>query len=461
MRSSHVDGDLRLSLWRRVREFAVPRSMIEAATARRAAGDWAGACAAARVDVDLDLRAAARVHGAELAAGVRADLRQFAPDLLRWHMPRMAPDGLLRAGLTVTLARYGVSGAGNVHLVARTAPAWADAAQRISLALWTGHAADRDVHPHPHPDRRFRLDLHRPMWDARRAPDLGERSGAQHWPPPRGGPPPGEPGEPGGPGAVPRGEPGESGGPGAVPRGESGGLPDGCATHRWAAEAEILRDADGRTGVPVLVRVGRRRLALDGPATPPRVLRRPEPSYPVLPHAATWVLPDLELLRAGLIDADRLHPLVAKALCPQWTPDRTETDVEQAWRTVECGGARHRIGLRHGVLTALDHDPDEVRREELLAALGGTPLPCLRVIDAVHRDPEPLAEIRARLDHGDNDGALAAVEELLGPAAVLRDGALRDEFETAVARQITYGLYRSGIAGHGPLKDVPKRKVNL
>lgn len=416
MRSSYVDGDLRLSLWRRVREFAVPRSMIESATARRTAGDWAGACAAARVDVDLDLRAVARVHGAEVAAEVRADLRHFAPDLLRWHMPRMAPDGLLRAGLTVTLARYGVPGAGNVHLVARTAPAWADAAQRISLALWTGHPADRDVHPHPHPDRRFRLDLHRPMWDARHAPDLGERAGAPHCL------------------------------SGAGPQ-------DGCATHRWVAEAEILRDADGRAGVPVLVRAGRRRLALDGPATPPRVLRRPEPSYPVLPHAATWVLPDLELLRAGLIDADGLHPLVATALCPQWTPASAETDTDGAWRTVECGGARHRIGLRHGVLTALDHDPDEVRREELLAALGGTPLPCLRVIDAVHRDPEPLAEIRARLDHGDNDGALAAVEELLGPAAVLRDGALRDEFESAVARQVTYGLYRSGIAGHGPLKD--------
>ncbi|WP_239151960.1 hypothetical protein [Virgisporangium aurantiacum] len=444
MRSSHVDGDLRLSLWRRVREFAVPRSMIEAATARRVAGDWAGACAVARVDVDLDLRAAARVHGAELAAEVRADLRHFAPDLLRWHMPRMAPDGLLRAGLTVTLARYGVSGAGTVHLVARTAPAWADAAQRISLALWTGHATDRDVHPHPHPDRRFRLDLHRPMWDARHAPDLAARAGAQHWPPPRGGP-----------GTSPPGE------PGAVPRGEPDGLPPGCATHRWAAEAEILRDADGRTGVPVLVRAGRRRLVLDGSATPPRVLRGPAPSYPVLPHAATWVLPDLELLRAGLIDADRLHPLVAAALRPQWTPAGAEADTDRAWRTVECGDARHRIGLRHGVLTALDHDPDEVRREELFAALGGTPSPCLRVIDAVHRDPEPLAEIRARLDHGDNDGALAAVEELLGPAAVLRDGALRDEFESAVARQVTYGLYRSGLAGRGPLKTVPQRKVNL
>jgi hypothetical protein len=422
MRSFLVDGDLRLSLWRRVREFAVPRSMIEAATARRSAGDWAGACAAARVDVDLDLRAAARVHGAELAAEIRADLRHFAPDLLRWHMPRMAPDGLLRPGLTVSLARYGVSGAGDVYLVARTAPAWADADQRISLALWTGHPGQRNPHPHPHPDRRYRLDLHRPMWDARDAPDLGTRAGAEHWP---------------------------------RPRGEPGALPPGCATHRWAAEAEILREADRRPGAPVLVRVGRKRLALDGPAIRP--LARPEPSYPVLPHAATWLLPDLELLHANLIDADELHPLVAGALCPQWTPADRPRDADRAWRVVECGGAQHRIGLRHGVLTAFDHHPDEIKREELLAALGGTPVPCLRVIDAVHRDPESLVEIRARLDHGDNDGALAVAEELLGPAAVLRDGALRDEFEFAVARRVTYGLYRSGVTGRGPFKDKNQR----
>src|SRR5689334_2318273 len=91
MRSVLADGDLRLLRWRRVREFAVPPSMIETATARRMVGDWAGACAAARIDVDLDLRAVARAHGRELAARVRADLRHLAPDLLRWHLPRTAP----------------------------------------------------------------------------------------------------------------------------------------------------------------------------------------------------------------------------------------------------------------------------------------------------------------------------------------------------------------------------------
>ncbi|MFE3939253.1 hypothetical protein ACFXPJ_37240, partial [Streptomyces goshikiensis] len=133
-------GDSRLSLWLRVREFAVPPSMIETATARRRAGDWAGACAAARVDLDFNPRDLARTHGREIAARIRDDLRHLAPDLLRWHMPRIAPDGLLRPGLTLALARYEVAGRGvrTVHLVARTPPAWADAGQRIGIGLWDG-----------------------------------------------------------------------------------------------------------------------------------------------------------------------------------------------------------------------------------------------------------------------------------------------------------------------------------
>src|SRR3954468_15532596 len=167
----------RLLFWARVREFAVPPSMIESATARRTVGDWAGACAAARVDVDLNLRAIAHTHGTQLAGQVRDDLRQLAPDLLRWHLPRIAPDGLLRPGVTLTLAQYDAP-EGPVHLVARTAPAWADAGQRISLALWSRSTADAAGHPHPRPNRRFRLDLHRHLWDAGRAGELGARSGA-------------------------------------------------------------------------------------------------------------------------------------------------------------------------------------------------------------------------------------------------------------------------------------------
>ncbi|MEV6056292.1 hypothetical protein [Streptomyces sp. NPDC052107] len=545
MLPSTAYGESRLSLWLRVRTYAVPPSMIELATGRRAAGDWAGACAAARIDVDLDLRSVARAHGREIAVRLRADLRRLAPDLLRWHMPRIAPDGLLRPGLTLTLARYERPGrAGPLHLVARTPPAWADAGQRISLALFDPAEAPAGRHPHPRPNRRYRLDLHRHLWDASRAGELRDRSGA-------GGP------------APPDRDP-----LGLVTPGQ------GCAVGRWAAEAAILLRAEGHSGGTFAVRLGgRRRLVLtvaadggdapdpaenrrgadpaDGPpglagprhrgrphhvadggdaaenrrgadpaerptdAAGPRRRGRPHhladegdapnpaeyrreagpsdgppgaaglpyqvagrggaPSLrivdelppgglsavPVLPDAATWVAPDLELLRAGLLGADRLHPLVAAALVPGHTAPGVVRDpdpVEQA-RRVECRGATHRIGLVDGVLVPLDHDPDEIRREELLAALGGPPLPCLRVIDEAHRRPDCLSGVRERLDHGDTEGALAVVEGLLGPGAVLRGGPLRDELTAAAERRIAYGLYRAGLTGPGGTCTGPSRRT--
>ncbi|AUY53158.1 hypothetical protein [Streptomyces sp. CB01881] len=467
----------RLSLWLRVREYAVPPSMIETATSRRCAGDWAGACAAAGVDVDVDLRSVAHRHGHDLAARVRDDLRHLAPDLLRWHLPRIAPDGLLRPGLTVTLARYDTAGrgstgpdgttpdgtepdsrtpdatepdgtgrngagrngtgrdrAGPVHLVARTPPAWADAGQRISLALWDGsRSTDGDRrHPHPHPSRRFRLDLHRHLWDTRRTGELRIRSGADRTAVE--GPPPGT-------------------GPGAVPRGD---LPPGhrCAVDRWAAEAGLLIRAEGRAASAVTVRLeGRQRLLLrlDADGNGLGISPAPTggaPGLPVLPDAAVWVPPDLELLRAGLIGPDRLHPLVAMALVPGHRPTGPLRSPDRPGepRIVECRGARHRIGLVDGVLAPLDHDPAEIRREELLVALTGTPLPCLRAIDEAHRRPDCLTGVRERLDHGDTAGALAVVEGLLGPEALLRAGPLRDELEAAALRRIAYGMFRAGLA---------------
>lgn len=251
-------------------------------------------------------------------------------------------------------------------------------------------------------------------------------------------------------------------------------LPQGhrCAVDRWAAEAQLLLRADERptgsgTGTragTVTVRLGaRHRLLLDLVAAPdgsaPPTLRIAEAptataasALPVLPDAATWVLPDLELLRTGAIDVDRLHPLVASALVPDRPPTRPPGDPGRAGepRLVECRGARHRIGLVGGVLVPLDHDPAEIRREELLAELTGTPLPCLQAIDEAHRQPDCLTGVRERLDHGDIAGALAVVEGLLGPGAVLRGGALRDALERAAERRITYGLFRSGLTGPGP-----------
>ncbi|MFE0877906.1 hypothetical protein ACFW4X_24135 [Streptomyces smyrnaeus] len=447
----------RLLMWQRVREYAVPPSMIETATARRAVGDWAGACAAARIDVDLDLRAVRNRHGTELVTRLRADLRRLAPDLLRWHMPRIAPDGRLRPGLTVPLACYPDLGPTAPQLVARTPPAWADAGQRMSLALWEGAGDDTRgqppqrgprpplrprPHPHPHPDRRFRLDLHRHLWDVDRSGELARRCGADEAP---SAPSMAAPVRPAGPE-------------------RSTALDSPWAVARWAAEAEVLLRAAGRTRGAFTVRLGTRSRAVlelvapdDSHAPALRPLREGLPpqevaELPVLPEAAARVLPDLELLRAGLVTAERLHPLVAAVLAPFGSAPPVAGSLPEPGdpHRVACRGEVHRIALRDGRLTAVDHDPDELRREELLVALGGPALPCLRAIDAVHRDPQALPAVRERLGHGDVAGALAVVEGLLGPGAVLRDGPLREALRTAAARRIDHGLFRSGLVAVHP-----------
>ncbi|RPF20779.1 hypothetical protein EDD34_1384 [Myceligenerans xiligouense] len=379
--------------------------MIKASTARRLAGDWAGACSAARIDTELDLRALRRRFGAELSTAVRDDLRHLAPELLRWHMPRMMPDGLLRPGLTVSLARYR-TGELTAHLVIRTPPAWASGPQRMVLSWWYGAAGH---HPHPRPDRRFRLDLHRHLWDARRTAELPDRGG----------------------------RPGDA-------------APDGGAPRRWAAEAEILRTAERAPDSDVVVRLGSRRLVLRPGGTVTELPSGIRPSRPgalplALPDAATWVPPDVLLLEAGMVQPAQLHPLVADALGAH-SPECDTRPSAPGTRLVDCRGAVHRLRVVDGVLTILDHDPEEIRREQLLATLTGAPLPCLQVVDRLYRSPAELDEVRARLDHGDAASAVAVIEDLLGADAVLRAGDLQAELTAAASTRIAYGAYRAGLS---------------
>lgn len=427
----------RLSLWLRARRCAVPPYMIELATERRLAGDWSGACAAAAFDIDLDFRYVAARHGREVAADLHDDLLHLAPDLLRWHMPRCAPDGLLRPGTTVALARYGppeyethFAQTGSVYLVARTAPRWAEAGQRIALELWDD--AMSSPHPHPRPHRRFRLDLHRHMWDTRQSNELLIRSSTTD-----------------------------------VPTEEiDAAVPDGCAVGRWPAEAALLlRSSGGRQG---LVRVqfgGGHDVVLDvSDGDPPGMTRVSDPprhrshGLPVLPDAATRASPDLELLRIGALTPDQLHPLVASALVPgthNSATERAETDTRAGTeathvRVVRCRGESHRIGLARGSLSALDHSPDELHREQLLVALTGTPVPCLQAIEQAYRRPDCLPDVRERLDFGDIDGALTIVENLLGRDARLQDGPLRDALRAVAVQQEIYADFRAGITSSPP-----------
>ncbi|WP_373865700.1 hypothetical protein [Streptomyces acidiscabies] len=529
-----TDGTL---FWPRVRRYAVPPAMIKTATARRETGDWAGACAAARVEVDLDLGSAKRAYGTAVVTQLRSDLRHFAPDLLRWHMPRAAPDGLLRPALTIPLARYDADGR-PLWLVVRTPPAWADAGQRMSLALWDGDLAGDALarrHPHPHPSRRFRLDLHRHLWDARRVGELAERSSAddQHatrrWLAEAAFLLDAE-GLPAGPvevraggwrGVVDTRESLPGGGEFAA-YGEPGGGVRGFASRverpgrvgefalcaesagwvrEFASHAEQLDRVSGfvshaehsgrvsgfvsRAEPPGRVsgfvsgleppgRLGKFASDLESPRhvsefasypgspghpsefasylelpPPVREFTPPPCTLPLLPDASTHPLPDLVLLRAGAIDPGDLHPLVADALAPG-CPRPSTPPPDQSHRFVDCRGERHRIGFVGGVLAPLDHSPEQLRREELLMALAGTPLPCLRVIDEAHRRPDCLTGVRERLEHGDIAGALDVVEELLGPGAVLRDGPLKDALAEAAERRVVYGLYRAGLGEGAP-----------
>lgn len=246
-------------MWRRelaaarwVRRVAVPAWMITAAAGRRLAGDWRGACAAALVDVGLDLPAIARADGAEAAARVEDDLRHLVPDLLRWHLDPAAAAAVLSSphpGRSLWVRRRGPG----------------------RLALRYG--------PPPLDVSRWSLRYSRELWDSRHTAALGER----------------------GAGAASR-----------VPFLDAGGarLPE----ERWGLTEHVivLQDAGDQSGAWRLAGLdppARAGWRLDltggvvgaGGALPAALVERPT---------------DVDLVRLGMLPAAALHPLVGAALLP-------------------------------------------------------------------------------------------------------------------------------------------------
>ncbi|MEV5497370.1 ankyrin repeat domain-containing protein [Nonomuraea fuscirosea] len=448
---------------RRILRYAVPRWMIERATGRRLAGDWRGACAAANVDVAFDLTGIAQEHGGAVAAAVEDDLLHFAPDLLRWHLPRV-PAGrtTIRNRQTVTLAGYPDADGRSLHV---TTPTMVDGPQRLVLRFGridqAAGSGDR---------RHFRHDWTtlRHLWDVRCTGELLERQGGGDRPPfftadgtcratgelPTAGPGPADP-----PAHAEwvtllheRGEVEAAFAAAGVvldpsPLERRWGAPIDplpvlerlpLALTRLQPEIRLLtREGFGHRfqiphayGSSLLLESGKRagdlRIRLVGPEE--------ISGTPVLPEACWRRLPDLDVLRHGEADPDRLHPLVRDALFPLRAdlagpigpPDpRLPSPVR-----VRCRGEWHEVCFQDGSLR-MPHSAEEQRREQAMRAFGGAVAGCFAVARAVSsgegRLPKALREQRrelySRAQHGDTPGVLRLLDAGMDPR--LRDGRRR------------------------------------
>ncbi|MFI8823792.1 ankyrin repeat domain-containing protein [Streptomyces sp. NPDC053431] len=461
------------SAWARIRRFAVPRWMIERATEARLAGDWRAACAAAAVDVpdELDPERVAERHGPEAAARLADDLRHFAPDLLRWHLPRtLGGHTTLATSRRVVLAAYGTAG----PVLSVTNLPMLEGPQRLRLHLGPARPADA-------PDKLNGVyygtedwTCARRFWDARRTGELRLSAG----PAPTGRLPFLHPdGTPLTPDELPDEDPG-SADPAALAewiavlqaRGAhaeayaAAGLdlgltppPQGQYSYReldvaelvghgavdlarLAPEIRLLWNAGRGTAfrLPVHWRA-HLRATLDVTSTDvtntdvtntdvtnaaePVVRiagreRGQEEGAPVLPEYAWRRLPDIGLLRAGRIRPEELHPLVAAALFPEAAPATGPAGPRAAEPVrVRCGGGWHEVVSRNGVLD-IPHTQQEQQREQALRAFGGTISGCFAAQVAwttgEGRLPRALREQRRELftyaQHGDTPAVTALLD---------------------------------------------------
>ncbi|CAL9618003.1 ankyrin repeat domain-containing protein [Streptomyces sp. enrichment culture] len=452
--------------WARIRRYAVPRRMIERATEARLAGDWRAACAVAAVDVpdDLDPERIADRHGPETAARVLDDLRHLAPDLLRWHLPRiLGGHTTITPAQRIVLASYGTDG----PVLSLTTSPMLEGPQRLRLHLEPAAEAQRDrLHGLIHGSQDWTAA--RRFWDARRTAELRLSAGPAdcarlpflH---------------PDGTALAPADLPTEDPGPAdpaaraewvavlqsrgahaeayaaagldldltTPPRGPRSYRDLDVAefiTHiapdltRLAPETRLLERAGRGTRfrLPVDWR-GSLLITLDGEGGPVRVGgldRGLGEDLPPLPDYAWQRLPDIALLRAGRIRIEDLHPLVAAALFPHAAPAAGPPGPDlPAPVRVRCGADWHEIGSRNGVLD-IPHSEQEQQRELALRAFGGTVSGCFAARHAwtsgEGRLPRALRDQRRALfqhiQHGDTAAVLALLDAGLDPQVRDRKG---------------------------------------
>ncbi|MFJ9813199.1 ankyrin repeat domain-containing protein [Streptomyces sp. NPDC101158] len=446
--------------WTRIRRFAVPGWMIERAAEARLAGDWRAACAAAAVDVpdDLDPERVADRYGPAVAARLADDLRHFAPDLLRWHLPRtLGGHTTLAPCRRTVLAVYGAAG----PVLSVTNLPMLEGPQRLRLHLAPARPAGASDSLHGVAYATEDWTCARRFWDARRTAELRLSAG----PAATGRLPFLRPdGTPLTPDELPDTDPGAAD-PAAhaewiavlqargahVEAYAAAGLdldltPPPPPQNRYASreldvaelvtqgtvdltrlapELHLLADAGRGTSFRLPLHWRRHlRVTLDlAQADEPVVRvaardRGQDEGVPLLPSYAWQPLPDVALLRAGRIRPERLHPLVAAALFPG-TVDATGPAGPRAAAPVRvrCGGAWHEVVSRNGVLD-VPHTQQEEQREQALRAFGGTISGCfatqLAWTTGEGRLPRDLQAQRRELftyvQHGDTPAVTALLD---------------------------------------------------
>jgi hypothetical protein len=418
-----VSPQLFLSDWRRIRRHAVPARMIAACAEARSRGDWRAACAAARIDVGPDVADDAPVE-------------HFAPDLLRWHLPRALHGSTAFAeGQFYLLIPDEPVGPDTVLLTVRS-PETAEGPQRLRLGTVRG--AD-DLHG----GRAVPVPAY--LWDARHAAGLrAALGGSAHRLPllTASGEP--LPEDSVGAGddlaaraervwrAPTRREAFAEAGFGFTP-GQEGEWRS--ADRNWPLEAlDPLRLAhetrwlaarlQERTWVlwqhsfrylTVFVEPGdgvRVSLVSSYRSEPGTVADPPGTRIAMVRYSA-----DLELLRQGRLKPGALHPLVRDALFPGAPADPFRPEDGELVR-VRCNGVWHEIEARLGRLDPLAHTLDERQRERAMRAFGGAVEGCFAVeqlwYGGLGRLPRQLRAYRAELWEHLIHGGTGTLLELLG-----------------------------------------------
>ncbi|MFI6729759.1 ankyrin repeat domain-containing protein [Streptomyces sp. R-74717] len=452
---------------RQVRRYAVPRWMIEESAERRAAGDWQGACAAARFDVKFDLAQVSVRYGPDVAGALGADLRHLVPDLVRWHLPRiLGGRSTLATDRIVILAGYGRTpdgpGPASPYLYLRTLP-MVDGPQRIALRFGTAGKGSQSA------PGVFRSGIEdwrtaRYLWDARRTGELRAHVGVADRPPFLHAD-----GTPRAADELPTADPG-SGDP--VARAEwltllhqngrvaeslaaagiewdptppqmpawYGATPEsivaGLALDVPRLEAAVRRFAEHSPAQRFQIGEDwRANILLEFTARGPlrmRLVGRGEADGAAFVPEAVWRrLPDFDLLRTGGASPDQLHPLVAGSLFTGLgTVAGPPGPTPPAPVRVRCRGEWHEVVFRDGRLDS-PHSPQERQRESALRAFGGAVTGCFAVehacMSGTGRLPKALQaqrrELFLRVQHGDTPGVLELLDA--GVDLRVRDGGQR------------------------------------